>query len=65
MLGEGGDALSKLEAAVRKFQADESREIDLKGLRRAINWLKAELAEVEAMQGGSPDRPATNPTDPA
>jgi hypothetical protein len=65
MLGEGGSALSKLEAAIRRYQADESREIDLKGLRQVIDELKAKLAQVEAIQGASPDRPATNPKDPA
>jgi hypothetical protein len=40
MLGEGGTALSDLEAAARKFQADESREIDLRGLRRVLDSLE-------------------------
>jgi hypothetical protein len=65
MLGEGGTALSKLEAAVRKFQADKSRKLDLAGLRQAIDGLKAELAEVEAIQRGSPDAPTTKPLGPA
>jgi len=43
MLGEGGTALSKLEADVREFQAREHRRVDPRGLRAVIDALKAEL----------------------
>jgi hypothetical protein len=44
MLGEGGSALEKFEAAYREFQAREDRRVDLKGLREVIDALKVELA---------------------
>jgi uncharacterized protein DUF222/HNH endonuclease len=47
MLGEGGTALSNLEAAVREFQAREDRRVDLKGLRTVIDAIECEFA-VEA-----------------
>jgi Domain of unknown function (DUF222) len=40
MLGEGGSALSKLNSAIREFQATEDRELDPKGLRQAIDSLE-------------------------
>ena len=40
MLGEGGIALAKLKAAIREFQAAEDRDLDLKGLRAAIDSLE-------------------------
>jgi Domain of unknown function (DUF222)/HNH endonuclease len=40
MLGEGGTALTKLNAAIREFQAAEDRELDPKGLRAAIDSLE-------------------------
>jgi Domain of unknown function (DUF222)/HNH endonuclease len=44
MLGEGGTALSKLQAAVREFQAREERRADPKGLRGVIDALEGEFA---------------------
>ncbi len=44
MSGVGGTALSKLQAAVREFQAREERRVDIKGLRAGIDALKDELA---------------------
>jgi hypothetical protein len=44
MLGEGGTALSKLEVAIREFQARDDRRVDLKGLRAGIDALEAEFA---------------------
>jgi len=44
MLGEGGTPLSKLEAAVREFQAREYRRVDLKELRAVIDALEGEFA---------------------
>ena len=43
MLAEGGTPLSKLMAAIRKFQACEDRPIDNKGLRVAIDALEGEF----------------------
>jgi hypothetical protein len=43
MLGEGGIALSKLEHAIREFQAREDRRVDLKVLREVIDELKCDL----------------------
>jgi hypothetical protein len=40
MLGEGGTTLSKLNAAIREFQATEDRELDPKGLRASIDSLE-------------------------
>ena len=40
MLGEGGTALSKLNAAIREFQATEDRELDPRGLRASIDSLE-------------------------
>jgi hypothetical protein len=40
MLGEGGTALSRLSAAIREFQADDTRDLDLRGLRAAIDSLE-------------------------
>jgi hypothetical protein len=51
MLGEGGSALSKLEAAVREFQAREDRRVDPKRLRAVIDGLEGESsAEARACQ---------------
>jgi hypothetical protein len=58
MLGEGGTSLSKLEEAVRKFQACEDRPVDLKGLRETIDILKAELASQERASDVHVRRPA-------
>src|SRR6266436_9497764 len=44
MSGEGGTPLSKLEAAVREFQARDDRRIDPKGLRAVIDALEGEFA---------------------
>src|SRR5713226_5722398 len=44
MVGEGGTALSELQAAVRKFQARQDRRVDPKGLRSAIDALEGEFA---------------------
>jgi hypothetical protein len=58
MLGEGGTALEKFEAAYREFQAREDRRVDLKGLRETIDMLKAELASVERASNVHPRRSA-------
>src|SRR4030081_445556 len=51
MVGEGGTALSKLEAAVREFQAREERRVDSKGLRVVIDALESEFStEVREVQ---------------
>src|SRR6266702_3813019 len=54
MLGEGGTPLSRLQAAVREFQAREERRVDPKGLRGVIDALEGEFAtEVrEAQKSG-------------
>jgi hypothetical protein len=44
MLGEGGTPLSKLQVAVREFQAREDRRVDAKGLRAVIDALEGEFA---------------------
>src|SRR6266702_8089955 len=44
MLGEGGTPLSRLQAAVREFQAREARRVDPKGLRGVIDALEGEFA---------------------
>jgi uncharacterized protein DUF222 len=44
MLGEGGTALSKLKKTIAEFAACEDRELDLKGLREAIDSLEAAFA---------------------
>ena len=44
MLGEGGTPLSRLEAAVREFQAREDRRVDPKRLRALIDALDCEFA---------------------
>ena len=44
MLGEGGTALSKLNAAIREFQADDERDLDPKGLRQSIDSLEGTFA---------------------
>src|SRR5712692_1403234 len=44
MLGEGGTPLSRLQAAVREFQAREDRRVDPKGLRVVIDALECEFA---------------------
>jgi len=44
MAGEGDTPLSKLQAAVREFQARDDRRVDLKGLRAVIDALKEKLA---------------------
>ena len=43
MLGEGGTPLSKLEAAVREFQARDER-VDLKDFRAVIDALEGEFS---------------------
>jgi hypothetical protein len=43
MLGEGGTPLSRLQAAVREFQAREERRVDVKGLRQVIDALEGEF----------------------
>ena len=54
MLGEGGTALSKLEADLREFQGRHDRRVDPKRLRAVIDALECELAvEVkDAQQSG-------------
>ena len=44
MVGEGGTPLSRLEAAVREFQARQDRRVDPKGLRSVIDALEGEFA---------------------
>jgi len=44
MLGEGGTDLSKLQAAVREFQARDDRRVDPHGLRAVIDALEGEFA---------------------
>ncbi len=44
MLGEGGTPLSKLQAAVREFQARDDRRVDPKDLRAVIDALEGEFA---------------------
>src|SRR6266851_10521518 len=44
MQGEGGTPLSKLEVAIREFQARDDRRVDLKALRCGIDALEAEFA---------------------
>src|SRR3989475_13090580 len=44
MLGEGGSPLSKLQAAVRQFQARDDRRVDPKDLRSVIDALEREFA---------------------
>ena len=39
-VGGGGTALSKLNAAIREFQAADDRDLDLKGLRTLIDSLE-------------------------
>jgi hypothetical protein len=64
MLGEGGTALSKLEAAIREFQASKGRRVEFKGLRTVIDALKCELASVEdCARQVHPPRPASNERD--
>jgi hypothetical protein len=59
MLGEGGTALSKLEEAIREFQACGDRRVDLKGLREGIDALKVQLASDEELaREVHPRRPA-------
>ena len=48
MQGEGGTALSKLEAAVREFRARDER-VDLKGFRAVIDELEGEFS-IEARE---------------
>src|ERR1700736_180426 len=43
MLGEGGTSLSKLQAAVREFQAREERRVDDRELRGVIDALEGEF----------------------
>src|SRR5450759_3871540 len=51
MSGVGGTALSKLQAAIREFQAREERRVDPKGLRGVIDALEGEFAgEARAVQ---------------
>jgi hypothetical protein len=50
-MGEGGTPLSKLQAAVRDFQALEERRVDPRGLRAAIDALESEFStEVREVQ---------------
>jgi hypothetical protein len=50
-MGEGGTPLSKLQAAVRDFQAREERRVDPRGLRAAIDALESEFStEVREVQ---------------
>src|SRR6266568_328241 len=44
MLGEGGTSLSRLQAAVREFQAREERRVDPETLRGVIDALEGEFA---------------------
>src|SRR6266568_3875950 len=54
MLGEGGTPLSRLQAAVREFQAREERRVDPKTLRGVIDALEGEFAaEVREAQRSS------------
>ena len=51
MVGEGGTPLSKLQEAVREFQARDERRVDFKGLRSVIDALECEFAaEVRDVQ---------------
>src|SRR4030088_3605852 len=51
MVGEGGTALSKLEAAVREFQAREERRVESKRLRTVIDALESKFStEVREVQ---------------
>jgi Domain of unknown function (DUF222)/HNH endonuclease len=51
MLGEGGTPLSKLQKAVREFQARDDRRVDPKGLRSVIDALEGEFSsEARACQ---------------
>jgi hypothetical protein len=51
MSGEGGTPLSKLQEAVREFQARDERRVDPKGLRSVIDALECEFsAEVRDVQ---------------
>src|SRR6266478_4173476 len=56
MSGEGGTPLSKLQAAVREFQARDERRVDPQGLRAVIDALEGEFAtEVrDAQKSGDP-----------
>src|SRR5450759_48799 len=47
MLGEGGTPLSKLQVAVREFQAREDRRVDAQGLRAVLDALEGEFAAGE------------------
>ena len=51
MVGEGGTPLSKLETAVRDFQARDDRRVDPIGLRAVIDALEGEFA-AETQQAG-------------
>src|SRR5216684_1289594 len=44
MLGEGGTALSRLQAAVREFQVREERQVDPRDLRVVIDALEGEFS---------------------
>ncbi len=44
MLGVGGTPFSRLQEAIREFQAREDRRVDLKDLRTVIDLLEAEFA---------------------
>ena len=44
MLGEGGTALSRLQAAVREFQVREERQVDPRDLRVIIDALEGEFS---------------------
>ena len=46
MLGEGGTALSELQAAARKFLARDERDVDLKDYRAVIDSLEGDFSSV-------------------
>src|ERR1700682_3282778 len=54
MSGEGGTALSKLQAAVREFVAREDRQVDLAGYRDVIDGLEGDFSSTarEAQRAG-------------
>src|ERR1700694_125072 len=54
MSGEGGTALSKLQAAVREFQAREDRQVDLGEYRDVIDVLEGDFSSTarEAQKAG-------------
>src|SRR6202165_317240 len=54
MSGEGGTALSKLQAAVREFASREDRQVDLAGYRDVIDVLEGDFSSTarEAQKAG-------------